>query len=274
MFEYRSGCGYDNGVADHGIVAWHCREDSRGGPFIGEGAESPAHSIYVVSPGAPRGGSRAWKPSDGPFRLHWADGSPLPCSYRVETISPGGRRGPAMDEHSGGAMSLDGLATRTVIANEIFHGQDVFLVTSPGAGELGDDGRALVVCRRGSAGAADLRHRHLRRLRRRAGPGDDPLARVARRSAGSWPSRSALIMSWLPRSLTQSIRSTGAARSLSAWSAREASSSGAQFLSLAVEKDKDTGRFRYPHALASGRSAKARQLCSAQPSRLNPITRS
>ncbi len=88
LFEFRDGSGYDNGVGDRGIVAWHVREDGKGDPFVGEGGDNtPGHAIYAVSPDAARGGQRAWKVSDGHFRLRWADGSLLPATSWVEALS-------------------------------------------------------------------------------------------------------------------------------------------------------------------------------------------
>jgi M6 family metalloprotease-like protein len=88
LFEFRDGSGYDNGVGDRGIVAWHVREDGKGAPIVGEGTDnSPGHAIYAVGPDSERGGRRAWKISDGQFRLRWADGSLLPATYWVEALS-------------------------------------------------------------------------------------------------------------------------------------------------------------------------------------------
>ncbi len=85
LFEYRDASGYDNAVADRGVVAWHVRENRDFFPSAGEGDNVPGHAIYAVGPDSERGAQRAWKPSDGRFRLRWADGSLLPATYWVET---------------------------------------------------------------------------------------------------------------------------------------------------------------------------------------------
>lgn len=41
VFEYRDGSGYDNGVGDRGIVAWHVREDGQGKPLVPEAWQKP-----------------------------------------------------------------------------------------------------------------------------------------------------------------------------------------------------------------------------------------
>jgi M6 family metalloprotease-like protein len=90
LFEYRDGWSYDNGVGDQGVVAWHVREDRNGNPFVPEGEPSiPGDSIFAVGPDSARGARRAWKPSDGSFRLHWSDGTLLPQSFRVEALRSG-----------------------------------------------------------------------------------------------------------------------------------------------------------------------------------------
>jgi M6 family metalloprotease-like protein len=92
LFEFRDGSGYDNGVGDCGIVAWHVREDGKGAPFVGEAGDSnPGQAIHAVGPDAERGGGHAWKPGDGKFRLRWADGSLLQSTYWVEASSTGKR---------------------------------------------------------------------------------------------------------------------------------------------------------------------------------------
>jgi M6 family metalloprotease-like protein len=96
LFEYRDGSGYDNGVGDRGIVAWHVREDGKGNPSAGAGDDIPGHAIYAVGPDAARGARRAWKPSDGRFRLRWSDGSLLPQKFWVEASSA--ERGSALLE--------------------------------------------------------------------------------------------------------------------------------------------------------------------------------
>jgi len=87
LFEYRDGSGYDNGVGDRGIVAWHVREHGMGNPSAGERDDIPGHAIYAVGPDVARGARRAWKPSDGRFRLRWSDGSLLPQEFWVEASS-------------------------------------------------------------------------------------------------------------------------------------------------------------------------------------------
>jgi M6 family metalloprotease-like protein len=90
VFEYRDGSGYDNGVGDHGVVAWHVREDAKGDPFAAQGEPKvPGHSVHAVGPDAARGARRAWKPSDGRFGLRWADGSPLPQTFWVQASPTG-----------------------------------------------------------------------------------------------------------------------------------------------------------------------------------------
>ena len=101
LFEYRGRRGYDNGVADIGLVVWHVKDN--GGDPLG-------HHIHAVSPNNPRGGSNAWQPADGRFQLQWEDGTLVPWSLSVEPVrrspnsvalraerAPEGRRPPSLD---------------------------------------------------------------------------------------------------------------------------------------------------------------------------------
>jgi hypothetical protein len=72
-----------------GIVAWHVRVNAQGAPSADESDDVPGHAVYAVGPDARRGAQPAWKPSDGTFRLHWADGSPLLATNWVEPSAPG-----------------------------------------------------------------------------------------------------------------------------------------------------------------------------------------
>lgn len=88
LFEYRKPNGYDLGVADTGIVAWHISENADGSPYQGPNGDQPiGHYIYALSPdtqnGQKVGGSRAWKPSDNAFQLKWLDGSPVGYAFSV-----------------------------------------------------------------------------------------------------------------------------------------------------------------------------------------------
>jgi M6 family metalloprotease-like protein len=85
LFEYRGGRGYDQNVADWGLVVWHVKEDGNGGAYTGsDGKQPPGHSIYVVGPDNDVGGSKAWHASDGNFQLQWTDGTVLPYTFWVE----------------------------------------------------------------------------------------------------------------------------------------------------------------------------------------------
>jgi len=85
LFELRDGSGYDNGVGDRGVVAWHVREDRWGGAYRGWFNSPPGHAIYAVGPDNVRGAMHAWKPSDGKFRLQWADGTQLEETFWIES---------------------------------------------------------------------------------------------------------------------------------------------------------------------------------------------
>jgi len=85
LFEYRGGRGYDNGVADFGLVVWIVKEDGNGNPYRGpDGTQPQGYAIYVVGPDNDFGSSRAWHEDDGNFQLHWADGTVLPYTFWVK----------------------------------------------------------------------------------------------------------------------------------------------------------------------------------------------
>jgi M6 family metalloprotease-like protein len=87
LLEYRDRSRYDANVGDDGMVAWHVKEDANGNQWLGaDGKDNAGHAIYAVGPDALKGATQAWKSSDGPFRLHWLDGRPLPLSFRVKDI--------------------------------------------------------------------------------------------------------------------------------------------------------------------------------------------
>jgi len=84
IFESRQQFGlWDSGMASFGVVAWHVRETAEGYAYNADGRPY-GHSIYVVSLDTPIGGSRAWSPSDGVFRLKWENGNQLLASFQVK----------------------------------------------------------------------------------------------------------------------------------------------------------------------------------------------
>jgi M6 family metalloprotease-like protein len=90
IFEYRDGSGYDNGVGDRGIVAWHASEDEGDKPAPPkDGSAEAGNAVYAVGPDLAKGARQAWKPSNGKFRLHWADGTMLSQVFWVEAAPTG-----------------------------------------------------------------------------------------------------------------------------------------------------------------------------------------
>jgi M6 family metalloprotease-like protein len=58
LFEYRGGRGYDQNVADLGLVIWHVKEDGHGNPYTGsDGKQAQGHAIYVFGSDNDFGGS-------------------------------------------------------------------------------------------------------------------------------------------------------------------------------------------------------------------------